>query len=233
MLRYSGGMKLVIFDCDGTLVDSQHMICSAMRQAFAGQGMQCPDRTAILSVVGLSLGIAIERLAPGTDPTRLHQLGEAYKDAFADLRSEPSNDEPLYPGALACIAALAARDDVLLGVATGKSRRGVERLFDQHGLHPHFLTIQTADTHPSKPHPSMVLQAMAEGGVGPAHTAMIGDTTYDIEMGRRADVVTIGVGWGYHPGSDLVAAGADAVVDAYPDLGPTLERLLLKCEDRR
>lgn len=221
-------MKLIIFDCDGTLVDSQHMICAAMQQAFEGHGLSCPERPRVLSVVGLSLALAIERLAPDEPPERIALLGEAYKDAFSALRADPSNDEPLYPGALDCVLSLAIRDDVVLGVATGKSRRGVDRLFDRHGLHTHFLTIQTADTHPSKPHPSMVQQAMSDAGVRPEDTAMVGDTTYDIEMGRCAGTLTVGVGWGYHQPGALVAAGADIVLAAYPELYPALDRLLFK-----
>jgi phosphoglycolate phosphatase len=220
-------MRLVIFDCDGTLVDSQHMICLAMQSAFAQLGLVAPARTGIMSVIGLSLGPAIARLAPDLDLDQVERLGEAYKDAFAELRADPAHDEPLFPGALKCVTALAGRGDVLLGVATGKSRRGVERLFDRHGLHPHFLTIQTADTHPSKPHPSMVRQAMAEAGVNPEDTAMVGDTTYDIEMGLGAGVTAIGVGWGYHPPAALAAAGAHEVVAQYADLNPALDRLLL------
>ena len=122
--------------------------------------------------------------------------------------------DPLYAGIAEVVAELAARDDVVLGIATGKSRRGVARILEREGWHGRFLTIQTADDHPSKPHPSMILRAMQETDANPASTLMVGDTTYDIEMARRAGVGAIGVGWGYHEPQRLVQAGAHGVVAA-------------------
>src|SRR5690606_11825217 len=111
------------------------------------------------------------------------------------------------------IETLAGRGDIVLGVATGKSRRGVAALFEREGLSDLFMTIQTADDHPSKPHPSMILKAMAETGCAPAETVMVRDTTFDIEMALSAGVGAVGVDWGYHPGEALIAAGAHAVAD--------------------
>lgn len=205
--------RLVIFDCDGTLVDSQHIIVAAMDMAFGAHGVAIPTRDEVLSIVGLSLGEAVARLAPAETPDRVHVLAESYKEAFGVLRRDPANQEPLYPGIADLVAALSARDDIVLGIATGKSRRGVAHVFDMHDLHPHFMTIQTADTHPSKPHPSMVLAAMAEAEASPEDTVMIGDTTFDIEMARAAGVHALGVTWGYHPPLALSRAGAHAVAD--------------------
>jgi phosphoglycolate phosphatase len=106
---------------------------------------------------------------------------------------------------------LANRDDVVLGIATGKSQRGVAAVLEREGLTSHFVTIQTADTHPSKPHPSMILKAMAETGADPVDTLMIGDTTYDMIMARDAQVTAQGVAWGYHEESVLRGAGAHDV----------------------
>jgi phosphoglycolate phosphatase len=111
-------------------------------------------------------------------------------------------------------------------MATGKSRRGVNRLFDREGWHKDFATVQTADDHPSKPHPSMLLGAMQETGVAPARTVMIGDTSYDIEMARAAGARAIGVAWGYHTVAELAAAGADAIVERFEDLPAALEDVL-------
>ena len=211
-------MNLVIFDCDGTLVDSQHLIVAAMTRAFADHKLALPNREDILSIVGLSLPIAVARLLPETDSKTVASVSDAYRDAFGELRRDPSHNEPMFPGALEVIKALAERSDVLLGVATGKSRRGVAALFARFAIAPHFVTIQTADTHPSKPHPSMILTAMAEAGAEASRTAMIGDTTYDIEMARAAGVSAIGVSWGYHPSVALEAAGAHVIVDHCNDL---------------
>lgn len=219
-------MKLIIFDCDGTIVDSQHVISKAMEVAFDEYGLVRPARSDVIGVVGLSLVQAVSRLMPeGLDASMALQVAEAYKRAFADLRQHPEHHEPLFPGADETISALAARDDYLLGVATGKSRRGVDALFEREGLAKYFITIQTADDHPSKPHPSMIEQAMMECGVEPSETIMIGDTTYDIEMACAAGVAGLGVSWGYHPVEVLMTAGARALVSDYASLPNALEDL--------
>lgn len=216
---------LIIFDVDGTLVDSQHMIVAALTSAFAEEGLALPDRKEMLSVVGLSLIEAMERLAPG-DPEQHVRLATAYKDAFSSLRQDPANAEPLFDGALEAICDLAARDECLLGIATGKSRRGVHHLFERFDLHDSFHTVQTADDHPSKPHPSMVRQAIAETGAAPARSIVVGDTVFDMEMARAAGAGAIGVSWGYHDAEHLPRAGAHTVIDGFADLVPAVERIL-------
>ena len=205
-------MKLIVFDCDGTLVDSQHLIVAAMERAFADRALALPVRDNILGVVGLSLPIAIERLVPHMSVAAIDDLAEGYKAAFGELRRDPLQREPLYPGVREILNELGARDDVMLGVATGKSRRGVAAILEREGLDGLFQTIQTADTHLSKPDPSMLITAMAEAGCGPPDTIMIGDTTFDIEMARAAGVRAVAVSWGYHPIEALVTAGAHIVV---------------------
>lgn len=202
--------RLAVFDCDGTLVDSQHSICSAMTMAFEGEKLVAPDRTTILSVVGLSLPLAIARLLPEAEADFHDHLSESYKRAFQQMRRDNAVSEPLYPGILELIRQLDA-DGWLLGVATGKSDRGLNLCLSHHGIHAHFVTLQTADRHPSKPHPSMLLTAMADAGAVPETTVMIGDTSYDIDMALAAGTKALGVGWGYHPPADLIAAGAHAV----------------------
>lgn len=212
-------MNLILFDCDGTIVDSQHIIVAAMERAFTANGLPVPGRAGILSVVGLSLVPAVTRLLPAdTDPVLAQRLAEAYKQGFQGLRGDPAHHEPLYPGARETITALAARDDCVLGIATGKSRRGVDVLLEREGFHGLFATIQTADDHPSKPHPSMILKALAETGAQPAQAVMIGDTTYDMEMARAAGVAALGVAWGYHDALALNAAGARMVIGHYGEL---------------
>ena len=202
--------RLAVFDCDGTLVDSQHSICAAMTLAFEGEKLTAPDRTSILSVVGLSLPLAIARLLPEAEADFHDHLSESYKRAFQQMRRDNAVSEPLYPGIAALIRELDA-DGWLLGVATGKSDRGLNLCMAHHGIDAHFVTLQTADRHPSKPHPSMLLTAMAEAGASPETTVMIGDTSYDIDMALSAGTRALGVGWGYHLPADLIAAGAHAV----------------------
>ncbi|MEI4488040.1 HAD-IA family hydrolase [Frigidibacter sp. MR17.14] len=217
-------MKLVIFDVDGTLVDSQHHIDRSMRMAFEAAGHLCPPREQVLSIVGLSLPQAFARLVPDLPEAEHLRLIDGYKASFGTLVAD--GPAPLYPGAMDCLQALIARDDILLGVATGKSRRGLRIVLDGHGLSGHFVTRQTADDHPSKPHPAMVLAACDEAGVDPRDAVMIGDTSYDIEMGRAAGSRTLGVAWGYHPVAALMAAGADRVVGDYAQVMAAIDTLL-------
>jgi phosphoglycolate phosphatase len=221
-------LNLVIFDVDGTLIDSQHMICTAMDRAFAAHGLVAPARGEVLSIVGLSLETAMRTLCKQEPEEMAGPLADAYKAAFSELRQSQEHHEPLFPGALAVLDTLTERDDVILGIATGKSRRGVNAIMDLHSLHGRFATIQTADDHPSKPHPSMVLAALAETGVLPQRAVMIGDTTYDIEMARAAGTRAIGVSWGYHPGEALTAAGAEAVLGAFEEFEAALDAGLVE-----
>jgi phosphoglycolate phosphatase len=199
--------RLAVFDCDGTLVDSQANICLAMEDCFARAGLAPPDRSRTRRVVGLSLVEAMQAMLPDEEPDTHLALAEDYKQAFHRLRGEGLVEEPLYAGVAELIDGLAA-DGWLLGVATGKSDRGLKLCLERHGLGRRFVTLQTADRHPSKPHPSMVDQAMADAGAAPESTILIGDTSYDMAMARGAGVTAIGVTWGYHDAQELSEAGA-------------------------
>jgi len=211
-------MKLIIFDCDGTLVDSQHKICAAMAHAFTAMALPVPARSEILGIVGLSLPQVFAVLAPEQPASVQAKLAELYRMDFPARGGEAALHDPLFAGVGAVVATLARRSDIVLGMATGKSRRGVARILEREGWSGHFLTIQTADDHPSKPHPAMILQAMAEVGADAATTTMVGDTTYDIEMALNAGVRGVAVGWGYHEPARLLQAGAERVVNSSEEL---------------
>lgn len=214
--------RLAVFDCDGTLIDSQISICLAMEGAFARSGIVAPPRVCIRRIVGLSLVEAVAELLPEATPERHAHIAADYKRAFWELRADGLIDEPLFDGIADLLDTL--RDDGwLLGVATGKSDRGLALALGHHCLTDHFVTLQTADRHPSKPHPSMVETAMAEAGADPANTVVIGDTSFDIAMALNAGTRAVGVAWGYHDTVDLVRAGAHAIARRPTDLTELLE----------
>lgn len=215
--------RLVIFDCDGTLVDSQMIICAAMERAFAQTGLAYPGREATLSIVGLSLPEAFRRLAPDASESVAASLIAAYKGAFFDLRQDAAYHEPMFPGARAALDVLSAEPATMIAMATGKSRRGVEAVVARHGLGGLFHSWHTADDGPSKPHPHMILAAVEAAGVASHRAAMIGDTTFDMQMAVAAGAIPIGVDWGYHPADALWEAGAVAVLTHFDDLGEALE----------
>ena len=210
--------RLAVFDCDGTLVDSQANICVACERAFDGAGLVPPPRAEIRRIVGLSLVEAMQVLLPDADDAQHRSLATDYKNAFHAMRTSGElADEPLFDG-IAEILATLADDGWLLGVATGKSDRGLAHILAAHGITERFVTLQTADRHPSKPDPAMLLAAIAEAGATPARTAMIGDTSFDMAMAKAARVRAVGVAWGYHAAAELADAGADVVAERVPDL---------------
>jgi len=216
-------LRLVIFDVDGTLVDSQADILGAMAASFATQGLAVPAREAVLSIVGLSLTEAMARLVPDFPEALRDELVAGYKQSYmrSRLDSDTRQTSPLYPGARDVLDLLSAQSHTLLGVATGKSQRGLDALIASHGLEGLFITRQVADHHPSKPHPSMLLAALRETGVDPADAVMVGDTSYDMEMARAAGIRGIGVSWGYHAPAALSAASL--VIHSFGELPARLE----------
>ncbi|MGQ7791416.1 HAD-IA family hydrolase [Faunimonas sp. B44] len=211
-------MKLVLFDCDGTLVDSQHIIAEAMGLAFAEHGLDrpAPERTRL--IIGLSLPLAIAVLIDEPLGPKAEAIADSYRRNFMAMRSRAGFFEPLFPGAADAIHTLASRDDVRLGMVTGKSRRGVAAVCRQHGFEGLFEVVRTADDCPSKPHPAMVLECCSEIGIAPAETFVVGDTRYDMEMAVAAGAAPIGVSWGYHAAEDLLRTGARCVIDGIPEL---------------
>lgn len=214
-------VRLAVFDCDGTLVDGQAAVCAAMDAGFREAGLPPPDHRLVRRAVGLSLPTAVRRLAPDAEPRQWDRAVAGYKQAFRDARASGHLAEPLFDGIADLIVRLRGAG-WLLGVATGKSDRGLASCLATHGLTAHFCTLQTADRHPSKPHPAMLEAALAEALAAPQGSVMIGDTSYDIEMARAIGVRAIGVGWGYHSAEELLAAGADCVATTPAELGDLL-----------
>jgi phosphoglycolate phosphatase len=209
--------RLAIFDCDGTLVDSGATITAALAASFERNGIPVPPPSVSRRVIGLSLIEAMAALLPDTDDSEHRRLAEDYKTAFMGLRTSGQVAEPLYDGVLDLLDML-EHDGWLLAVATGKSDRGLKHCLDSHGIHARFISLQTADRHPSKPHPSMVDQAIADAGASPAKTIVVGDTSFDMAMAVNAGATGIGAAWGYHEADELIDAGAIAVAQQPSDV---------------
>ncbi|MEO1729863.1 MAG: HAD-IA family hydrolase [Pseudomonadota bacterium] len=214
-------MKLAVFDCDGTLVDGQADVCWSMRRAFERAEEPAPDDNLVRRMVGLSLGVAVRELAPDLDEAKQRDIVEFFKSSFRARREEGLLDEPLYDGIADLLRALHA-DGWSLAVATGKSDRGLTACLAEHGLSDLFVSLQTADRHPSKPHPAMLEAALFEAAAQPDQAVMIGDTSFDIDMARAANVASIGVAWGYHHPDELLHAGAAAIASDVARLGQML-----------
>jgi phosphoglycolate phosphatase len=210
-------LRLIVFDCDGTIVDSQTGIVAKMTAAFETLGLLAPDPAAIRELIGLSLEETFARLLPGIGGGEIERLVAGYRHQFVAQRQAEGAPDPLFPHAGKVLREL---NDAgfLLGVATGKSRRGLDAVLANHDLTDIFVTRQTGDGHPGKPHPAMLHQAMADTGVEAVDTMMIGDTSYDMAMAVNAGARPIGVAWGYHPVADLQAAGARVVVSDFCEL---------------
>jgi len=206
--------RLAVFDCDGTLVDSGATIYRALSAAFARNGIEIPSPDVSRKVIGLSLPDAMAGLLPAASAEQRDRLVDDYKHAFWQLRAAGEVEEPLFDGILDLLDAL-ERDGWLFAVATGKSDRGLRHCLESHGIHARFVSLQTADRHPSKPHPSMVEQAIAEAGASAVTTIVVGDTSFDMAMAVAAGATAIGAGWGYHDAEELIEAGAVAI-DAQP-----------------
>jgi phosphoglycolate phosphatase len=204
--------RLAIFDCDGTLVDSGATIYAALKASMEQNGYEVPPVSVSRRVIGLSLAESMAALLPQASAEQQRQLAEDYRRAFMGLRTAGQVDEPLFDGVLELLDALEA-DGWLLAVATGKSDRGLKHCLEQHDIHARFVSLQTADRHPSKPHPSMVEKAIADAGAAPQTTIVVGDTSFDMAMAVAAGAVGVGAAWGYHEAKELIEAGAVAVAE--------------------
>jgi phosphoglycolate phosphatase len=212
-------MKLVLFDCDGTLVDSGLLIHQVMSETFGHFGLPAPEYSRTKSVIGLTLDTAIARILGQEEiDERITEMALHYKQTFAPVRARPGFAEPLFDGIREVIDTLAAQEAILMGAVTGKSRRGLEAIAEAHGFSRHFFVSRTADECPSKPHPAMVLECCGESGVDPSRTVVIGDSVYDILMAKSAGARAVAVSWGYGDIDEMKAAGADAIVHKPADI---------------
>jgi phosphoglycolate phosphatase len=217
--------RLVIFDVDGTLVDSRAHLWATFQAMFEGIGHPLPPQERVISLTGLSLEKIIPILLPEADAETQTTALALYRGAYREgrLRLGDAVTSPFFAGAREVLERLRSDPGTALALATGKSRRGIDGLIEAHGLVGMFDSIQCADNHPSKPEPSMILAALAETGVAPARAAMVGDTSFDMEMARAASVRGVGVCWGFHPVERLAA---DAILRHFDELPNVIDQLI-------
>lgn len=218
-------MKLVVFDVDGTLIDSQSHIAEAMIMAFKKYGLDTPSCYEIRSIIGLSLPEAMMKLYPAGSNNLHRDIIDSYIDYFSLIRRDNTYQQPrLFPGIIELLEDLYQNKEYILGIATGKGFRGLEHVLDATNLKHYFSTIQTADNHPSKPHPSMLYSAIKETGVSPKNSVIVGDTSYDMDMGKAAKFKTIGVSWGYHS-CKIMKEKSDIFVNGPQDISSSLKSI--------
>jgi phosphoglycolate phosphatase len=212
-LAMTNDLKLVLFDCDGTLVDSVSLIHETMRRTFTKFGKEEPTIERTKSIIGLTLDIAIARMQgkPHADAEAVEMMAY-YKSLFAVVRADLDYKEPLFDGIRDVIETIGPREDLLIGAVTGKSRRGLNSVLDTHDFRKWFVVGRTADDCPSKPHPAMVTECCDETGIDARNTLVIGDAIYDMQMAKAAGATAIGVAWGYASPDELREAGADVIV---------------------
>lgn len=217
-------MALIIFDLDGTLIDSVALIVETVTDAFAAIGEPVPTEAAIRSISGITARDAMAILAPDAPQDRVDQILESYRRHY--LERAGVTREALFSGSLAALDRLQQRPDTILAVATGKGYRGAVTLLERHDIIGRFHSIQTPDHNRGKPDPQMIETAMEKAGATPTDTVMIGDTVHDMRMARAAGVHALGVAWGYHTVFDLNEAGADMIIEDFAALDRAIDELL-------
>ncbi|MDX9741602.1 MAG: HAD-IA family hydrolase [Gammaproteobacteria bacterium] len=201
--------KLLVFDWDGTLMDSEARIVSCLAMSLQDMGRPVPPRQALLNVIGLGLPEVAHALLPHGDVDGVRQFVDRYRYHFLSDHYEPAN---LFPGALDTLRQLDGQG-FLLGVATGKGRRGLDEILERAECQGIFAVTRCADETASKPNPRMLMEVMDVAGVGPADTLMIGDTVFDMQLARNAGTRALGVSYGVQPAERLLAEGAIDCID--------------------
>lgn len=207
--------ELIVFDWDGTLMDSTARIVTAVQAAIATSGL--PERTPeqIRAIIGLGLEEAVETLYPETAEEVRRRLVRIYGETF--MQTAARTPAELFPGAIDLLKRL-ERAGCLLAIATGKSRAGLQRDLEQTGIGDCFASLRTVDECPSKPDPAMLEDVMRECGIDARGTLVVGDTLFDLEMAANAGVDAVGVGWGAHPPERLLQARPLDVIHDFNEL---------------
>jgi phosphoglycolate phosphatase len=214
--------KLVVWDVDGTLVDSRETIFESAKGGFALLGEPEPTYEAVRQIVGLDLREGLGVLLPHRSGADLDRVVEAYRQAFQGRVQQPGFIDPLYEGAAETLDRLRA-DGWKIAMATGKSRRGVDLVLRMHAWEDLFDSTHCSDDGPGKPDPAMLFEAMRALGCGPDQTIMVGDTAHDMRMAKSAGAYAQGVSWGFHTGDEVAAGGADHVAHDFTSLNRQLD----------
>ena len=217
-------MRLVIFDLDGTLIDSEALIVQTVGEAFRAVNEPIPDEEAIRAISGITARDALAILAPQADPARVDVLLESYVTHYQARTA--SSREPMFSGAAQALERLQAAPETILAVATGKGYQSAVTLLEHHGIIGRFNSIETPTHNRGKPDPQMLETAMEKAGVDAARTVMVGDTVHDMRMAKAGKVKAIGVAWGYHAIDDLREAGADIVLEDFAELDAAVDDLV-------
>jgi len=205
--------RLILFDCDGTLVDSHRHIIAVMQQAFVDCGLPVPDDAEITGVIGVSLDTAMVQMLPDTATANRQKIANIYRKLYRDMPSEHG----LHTGVRSTLITLQKRG-YALGIVTGKSLPGLRRVLDEFDLSRFFMVWRTADQCPSKPHPGMVNECMEEMGMERTQTTVVGDACVDMQMAAACGVRAIGVSFGAGSHDALMSAGAEDIVDCFDEL---------------
>ncbi len=221
----SDPLTLVIFDLDGTLVDSLDGIHACMTRTLERHGMPPLDRDIVRGGIGLSLEGAWAQLLPDASPADVAALTDTYKQLFLANRAAGHDRDALFPDAKAVLTALDGKGH-LLAIATNKGRPGVEHVLNLHGLDGQFIAIRSAHDGPTKPHPDAVHDILRATGAEARHTVFVGDTETDMLTAKNANVAALGVGWGYHEPQMLLNAGAKAIAPEFAALPDLIDEVL-------
>jgi len=207
--------SLILFDCDGTLTDSNALIVQAIQRAFAQLGLAPPTALAVLEALGMSLHGVLDGLLQRQNmaDVDVEALAQAYREHYWAGESEII----LYPKVLETLDILKQRG-YWMAIVTGKSKAGLLRVFERFALQDYIMAWRTADCCPSKPHPAMAEECMQELGVDAAHTSLVGDAHFDIRMAQAAGIRSVGVAFGMENGLNLLDEGAQAVVHKFDAL---------------
>lgn len=206
--------KMVVFDWDGTLMDSAAKIVNCFRSAARDVGAPVPAPEAVRGIIGLGLNEALDTLFPGTGEGVRRRLTESYREHFLE---RDGTRTALFPGVAEGLATL-REDDYLLAIATGKARRGLDRVLDETGIRHLFAASRCVDEAQSKPHPQMLRDLLAETGIGAGDALMVGDTTFDLQMAAAADMDALAVSYGAHPVEPLLAENPRGCLEEFEEV---------------